>query len=526
MSFIIVPQIVTSDTIMIWVAAIGEKVREMEISIDYREIANKTAKFDEESLSTSEWRMWRTRQVLDGDKRGGGIPEEQNSVIYYQRVTIGTRKPLKPGTKYLFKVMFAAPGTTIPTRRLVGSMQDFSRRKYLYVKKIETDQWDKAVATATTLPTKLPTLTDPKPFTVMLGSCFYRPGDPHGLAGKVFYEIPPKSQPNLKILCGDQVYLDNPWEETTLNLLWTLRSKEHLRQLFVKKYLQKWTQMAPMKDGDKWATGGFNVLLRHGANYFASDDHEFWNNAPNWGAVASAITFLLRQKRFLFQQGADLFRVFQSPTPWTTFDVPPISFCIADTRVNRNVGRLRFMENDDLDAIGHWISNLKGPGVLSLGQPVLAKKSTVFGYFFDRGLADYGSKFKYLKQIISQSKYSIVLLTGDVHFGRYAECELRKPMPGETTVPKFVEVISSPMRIVDGFWGKGKINGYEDAYDTFGTGIIESMELARHHNHFVTLEFTQDTLGVVSMGVWEWPIPDKKHDLARKGRLRKTVELT
>lgn len=507
---------------MIWVAAIGEKVREMRITVDYRELADKKAKPIEHLLHPSEWRMWKTRQVLDGRS-----DPEQNAVLYYQRVLIGSKGGLKDGTKYVFWVKWdknSNPDAAFPNEpksKHFGSMQDFSRRKYLYVRALY-DQSDKAVATATTLPANLPAAADPKPFTVMLGSCFYRPSDPDGLAGKVFYEMPWQRRPNLKLLCGDQVYLDNPWEETTFPL--GITGNEKLRKLILKKYIQTWTQMSLMSDKKKSAVGGFNVLLRHGANYFASDDHEFWNNAPNKGGVGLGLTLLRFQRRFWFREGAELFRIFQSLSPLMTFSVPPVSFCIADTRINRNIKGLRFMENDDLDALLTWIDRLEGPGVISLGQPLLAKKGNWLARLFDRGLADYDYQFNQLKTKISESRHSIVLLTGDVHFGRYSECDLRKPTEDETTVPQFIEIISSPLRVVDGVWGKGKVNGYEDAYDTFGTGV-ESMELARHHNHFVTVEFTQDASGV-QMSVWEWPIPHKSNQVTKKGSLRKTVTLT
>lgn len=505
MSFIIVPQMVTSDTVMIWVAAIGEKVRQMRITIDYRKLADPPTTSKELLVRSSEWRMWRTRQVLDGK-----IGNDQNSVIYYQRVIVGSRDPLLPGTKYLFKVTcdkVAKPdGEVSSFAKMTGSMQDFSKRKELYEKPEDTSkEYDSAIATATTLPEKLPGPADPKPFTVMLGSCFYLPSDPDGLAGRTYVSMPPASRPDLKILCGDQVYLDNPWKETTANVRLTFSPKEDMRQLFFKKYVQTWTQMT--RENDK-TVGGFNALLRHGANYFASDDHEFWNNAPNLGLAGLALTLVLGQRRFWFREGAELFRVFQSLSPWMTFDVPPISFCIADTRINRNIKGYRFMENDDLDAIGHWIDCLEGPGVLSLGQPILANRGNWFFRTFDKVLADFEGQYKALTKMISRSKHSIVLLTGDVHFGRVAWCDLRKADAGETEVPKFVEVISSPLRVVDDFFGKPTMGKYEDAFDTFGTGP-KSIQLANGENHFVTIEFTEND-SKVGMKVVTWPIIREK----------------
>ena len=64
-------------------------------------------------------------------------------------------------------------------------------------------------AVATTLPERLPSL-DERPFTIMLGSCFARAADGAGNAGRAYAQLPADVQPDIKILCGDQVYLDQP----------------------------------------------------------------------------------------------------------------------------------------------------------------------------------------------------------------------------------------------------------------------------------------------------------------------------
>jgi hypothetical protein len=52
-----------------------------------------------------------------------------------------------------------------------------------------------------------------------------------------------------------------------------------MESLFVENYVRTWTQSFP--------AAGFQWLLRDGANFFVSDGHEYWNNAPT---AATAIT--------------------------------------------------------------------------------------------------------------------------------------------------------------------------------------------------------------------------------------------
>ena len=56
----------------------------------------------------------------------------------------------------------------------------------------------------------LPTFEE-KPFTVLLASCFCKREDDEGAVGRTYAQLPAGSRPDVKILCGDQVYLDDPW---------------------------------------------------------------------------------------------------------------------------------------------------------------------------------------------------------------------------------------------------------------------------------------------------------------------------
>src|SRR5262249_34462613 len=126
-----------------------------------------------------------------------------------------------------------------------------------------------AMATVRTLPEQLPRL-DERPFTCLLGSCFGWDGDPFGSeVGAAIRQLPVAYRPDATFLCGDQVYLDAPFPRYLHNL----PSGEGLRLELFEKSRANWP---PPAEG-----GGYTELLRLGPTWFAADDHEFWNNAPN-----------------------------------------------------------------------------------------------------------------------------------------------------------------------------------------------------------------------------------------------------
>ena len=162
------------------------------------------------------------------------------------------------------------------------------------------------------------------------------------------------------------------------------------------------------------------------------------------------------------------------------------------------------MGDNDLEAVGRWIRELKGPGVLVVGQLVLARKTGRLS--FDRGLPDYERQNKKLIEYIRSSPHSIVVLTGDVHFGRVAHGELR---PGSEN--KFVEVISSPMQAVLDGKGRSLFGTYKEA-PTEHFSKLESRRVADGQNHFATFEFSLEEGNGVNMNVKYWSIlrPEEK----------------
>jgi len=150
-----------------------------------------------------------------------------------------------------------------------------------------------------------------------------------------------------------------------------------------------------------------------------------------------------------------------------------------------------------------WVSGLQGPGVLVCGQPIFAERVGFKGRFTDWNLPNY-AQYPRLVELLSSAQHSIVILTGDVHFGRVATCRLPSGQ-------ELIEVISSPLSLVD----KAVGGSWKRAPDFFPAinvpGIVSAPVRTETYavtsNHFVTVEFS--AIGsAVSMAARAWPITE------------------
>ena len=517
MRFLLVPHEVTDTTANIWVGVLGEDDKDDErlksVSLEYS--ANNVS--NEVKLDAQGWKVWKTWNDEDKDRyrswawKLSELRLKRNPEIVrtlnYQVITIPS---LEPGKTYSLKL------------------------------RVDSNAAASSEGQVATLPDKLPGKGQ-KPFTILLGSCFYGPNDTDGLVGATYHHIPPQQRPDVKILCGDQVYLDNPWRETTLPWYRGYLTPGQFRAKLLERYTNNWTQAV----GDD---AGFRRLLKDGANYFCSDDHEFWNNAPDFGGVGLAHTITQQARDWWLDWAKGLLSGFQYPSPLTQFQVPfevgrkdgpCLSVCIADTRINRLPNGEQFMNEHHLEAVGQWIRNLRGPGILVLGQPVLARGNTIRSFrnegfssgirsllgrgrergvlaslkdlgsdavgYFDRGLPDYPEQYNKLMEYIRESLYSIVVFTGDVHFARVAYLG-SNPL---SRTKKLIEVISSPTQVVTGLLGKPKSSGYKNAPSLDSQQITSQdpfQKRKEHVNHFATIEFSLENSANMNMTIKYWPI--------------------
>jgi hypothetical protein len=297
------------------------------------------------------------------------------------------------------------------------------------------DQHGHTVATGSfeTLPERLPASGDgagpDRPFTVWLSSCFHAPNASAGVETTVRALLADaRYRPHLKILAGDQVYLDAP-------LPWTLftPTEEQMRAKFNGCYARTWMHE------------GFQALLSSSATFFITDDHEYWNNYPNPPSpVLSPVrtrAFWESWRRLAMDERAV---ALQGGRRTDSFELAPgapeglpLSFFIADTRIDRDAEGRRFMSAESMQRLEMWMGALDGPGVLAVGQPVLAEP----GGPGDWHLPSYLQFRHNLVEALARCKHDLLVLTGDSHYGRLAETELKRKV-------RLIELVSSPLALV------------------------------------------------------------------------------
>lgn len=340
------------------------------------------------------------------------------------------------------------------------------------------------------LPAALPGPTE-TPFTVLLGSCFCAAQDRPGSLGNTYGAMAP---PDVKILCGDQVYLDSPWSYFLVHA----PGLQEMQRLFFENYQTTWEQSGP--------ASGFSRLLQDGATYFTSDDHEFWNNAPNAGSYVRS-TWTAGGRADWQATARALYRAFQSDRSTDCFQVGGLSFFVADTRWNRDLQRNALLSDVDLQALLAWIAGLQGPGVLVVGQPIFANEGGPLARFVDWSLPDF-AQYRQIATALYQAPHSVVVLTGDVHYGRVASCDL--PARPSGAPARLIEIVASPLALVSkasgGRWAPAPAQFPSFAIPGLGRlPVATEQSFAFFDNHYLTMEFSALGAGV-ALGVKAWPV--------------------
>lgn len=369
----------------------------------------------------------------------------------------------------------------------------------------------RAFCWTTTAPVQLPRDPDP-PYVIWLGSCYAWFQDQAGLAGLNTANLSAAARPSVKIFCGDQVYLDNPWYEILP------REASGLAKRFLDKYVSTWTQGA--------GEAGFSRLLAEGATYFLADDHEFWNNHPNWSPLLA--TRSSSQRRDWAAIAAALYRSFQtttgrSPTMGVRLSLGPLDVLFADTRFGREEGDERFMTQAALAEVTAWLANgpIDRPAVLVIGAPLFTEAAGWFSSkFADRSLANY-RQYAELAEAVLGSRRAVVLLAGDIHCGRLATAQLTGGMP-------LIEIISSPLALVDNSVG-GKFHPAPARFPERPTASprlrLTTVPWTPPHgglteNHFVTLACSETDQSVrVRATAWAVAQSTPHHPIERGTRL-------
>jgi len=301
-----------------------------------------------------------------------------------------------------------------------------------------------------TLPTSLPVGASgqgaSRPFSVFAGSCFAYHHDNYraGLTYAKLYDDK-KLRPHVKFLMGDQVYLDQPVASFGMQRALLPRSSTRIKVL--SDYIHSWERL--------------DRMLARGGAYFLADDHEFWNDYPYtplklvWPAF-SAPSFrkyweTVARKKFLEFQGGGASRTLSTGLLARTFSVgSDISFCVLDSRLGRSESRGRFTTNAAMSKFVRWAKGLSSPGVLVISQPLMtpavSKANMIVAHpVSDRNLPFFSAQYRELLEALVRSKFPILVISGDVHFSRVAEAEL-KDIQGNKN--RLVEIITSPMSLL------------------------------------------------------------------------------
>lgn len=280
-------------------------------------------------------------------------------------------------------------------------------------------------------------------FTILLSSCYYQEGD----TGLSRAELKNRliHNPDLVLLAGDQVYLDNPFFENIPS------HEPALSQKLGDKYRKNFCP-----------TGGqasLYPLLKLAPTACIPDDHELWNNFPNPSPTMSGSVTSAGYERLRIA-ARRLYEDYQLGEPGMQgaqkLDVGPLHLLLLDTRFDRSEdtnalhGLFSKQTEDELLAwkqklVGLHLKKELAVGVLACGQVLFDQAPGLVGGLFDENLQKY-RQFSLLQDItveLATEGVPVLYLSGDVHFSRVSSAALTKT--GNTCL---YEVICSPTSLV------------------------------------------------------------------------------
>ncbi len=271
-------------------------------------------------------------------------------------------------------------------------------------------------------------------FRILLCSCFHQAENHQALLAKTYQNIPSSQRQDLSLFMGDQVYLDLP----TLNNYPDDSAK--LAERFETYYRTNWTTVL-----------GLEPLFNAAPSVFCPDDHEYWNNFPHVSPIIQ--NSWKKASRDRWKVPADqLYDAFQSTPPAArgdniAVDIAPLSVMVLDQRSQRQEDRSATLAPSGLQQLNDWVDRLiaeRKIGAVVTGQSLLDKPVSEYqGTVADWVLSNYGDYESVVKalQRLAEAGRPVLLLTGDVHWGRVT----RIKEGGRT---KFIEIVCSPSSLV------------------------------------------------------------------------------
>ncbi len=277
-----------------------------------------------------------------------------------------------------------------------------------------------------TLPLRVPEkgrcLSGRDTFTIGLGSCFYnhKDGGQAAEAYKRLYTLgDPDERPDVTFLTGDQVYLDIGFDSLSL-------IPDEIWERVAEDYAVHWQALGS--------------ILSRGGTWMLPDDHEYWNDYPFYDSPIPLLWALkLDHVRKAWEGAAKdgVMRVQRSPIV-EQIDLQDVSICLADFRSFRSEEGIAVLFEEVLE----WGRSLECPGILSICQPLIVNENSV-----EKNLRSYREQYGALLSALAHSGHDIVILSGDVHYGRISEVPLGQ------NGGRLIEIISSPLSNLTGLNG-------------------------------------------------------------------------
>ena len=275
-----------------------------------------------------------------------------------------------------------------------------------------------------TLPSGLP-LAGEGAFTLALGSCYYnhRDGGRAAAAYKALHSRGDSAvRPDMTVLTGDQVYLDIGFDSLSL-------IPREIRERIADDYALHWQALGS--------------ILSRGGTWMLPDDHEYWNDYP---FVDSPLPTLLALKlphvrRHWRRAARDaVHNVQRSPIVESFTLGNGLTVCFADLRSHRS--EHGFLPEADFQRLLRWARGRRSPGVLAIAQPLIVTESKA-----ERNLRSFPNQYAQLLDALSAADHDLVVLSGDVHYGRIASVALGNARA------RLIEIISSPLSNLTGLNG-------------------------------------------------------------------------
>ena len=275
-----------------------------------------------------------------------------------------------------------------------------------------------------TLPARLPSAAG-EAFTIGFGSCFYdhRDGGRAAAAYKSLHDRGgPAARPDVTMLLGDQVYLDVGFDSLSL-------VPAEIRERVADDYARHWQALGS--------------ILARGGTWMLPDDHEYWNDYPFVDSLLPSLLALkLPHVREAWARAArDGVRNVQRAPRVESFAVgDDLTVCLADLRSRRS--EQGFLPPPEFRRLLRWARRRSCPGVLVVAQPLIVAESAA-----ERNLRSFPEQYARLLAALAAAPHDVVVLSGDVHFGRICQVPLG---PGGA---RLIEVVSSPLSNLTGLNG-------------------------------------------------------------------------